>query len=217
MGIAKSTKLVISLISGITAICFTLAFLFWVLYDVIWQFIILGLVIIAYVFLMWTFRDPERKIVKNSSQILAPADGRIVEIEEREKGIYITIRMSPFDVHMTRSPIAGEVKDIEFKKGSHWPAYFPEYAKRNQRNRIEIIDAEQKVTAVITQVSGIFARRTIAYVKEGEGVKQGEVIGTIRFGSITSVEVISDKKYKINFGLSDVVRAGLSVLAEVSD
>jgi phosphatidylserine decarboxylase len=214
MGIAKDTKFIIGLISAITVICFSLAILFWILYDVIWQFILLGLVIIAYVFLIWTFRDPERKIKVNSSQILAPADGRIIDIEERENGIYIVIRMSPFDVHMTRSPISGEVRETEFKKGAHWPAYFPEYTKKNQRNRIDIVNSEQEVKVIVTQVSGIFARRTIAYIKEGDKVTQGEVIGTIRFGSITSVEVISDKKYKIKYKLSNVVRAGLSVLAE---
>ena len=214
MGIAKGTNLIVGIISSITAVSFILAILFWLLYDIIWQFIILGLVVIGYVFLVWTFRDPFREIVLRSNGILSPADGRIVEIEERDKGLYNVIRMSPFDVHMTRSPIKGEVKLIAFKKGSHWPAYFPEYAKKNQRNRIEIVNTEDNLTAIVTQVSGIFARRTVAYVKEGDFVNQGDVIGTIRFGSITSLEIISDKKYKLKHDVSDVVRAGTSVLAE---
>ncbi len=214
MGIAKGTGLIVSVISGITAVSFILTILFWILYNIIWQFIILGLVVIAYIFLIWSFRDPQREITRNSQHILSPADGRIVELEEREKGIYNVIRMSPFDVHMTRSPITGEIKKIEFKKGAHWPAYFPEYARKNQRNRIEIVNSEENLTAIVTQVSGIFARRTVAYVKEGDKVNQGEVIGTIRFGSITSIEIICDKKYKLKYKVSEVVRAGLSVLAE---
>jgi len=214
MGVAKGTGFIVGIISSITAVCFALAIIFWVLYDILWQFAILGLVIIAYVFLIWSFRDPFREITLNSKTILAPADGRIVEIEERERGIYKVIRMSPFDVHMTRSPIKGVVKKITFKKGSHWPAYFPEYAKKNQRNKIEIINTDENLTAIVTQVSGIFARRTVAYVKEGDQVNQGEVIGTIRFGSITSIEIICDIKYKMKHNVSDIVRAGLSVLAE---
>ncbi|MCE7741326.1 MAG: phosphatidylserine decarboxylase family protein, partial [Candidatus Heimdallarchaeota archaeon] len=68
--------------------------------------------------------------------------------------------------------------------------------------------------AIVTQVSGIFARRTVAYVKEGDQVNQGDIIGTIRFGSIASIELICDKKYKLKYNVSDIVRAGLSVLAE---
>jgi len=212
--IAKGTALINSIISSITAVSFILAILFWILYNITWQFIILGLVVIAFVFILWTFRDPPREIETDSSHILAPADGRIVEIEEREQGIYNVIRMSPFDVHMTRSPINGEVREIEFKKGSHWPAYFPKYTKKNQRNKITIRNQEQNTTAIVTQVSGIYARRTVAYVKVGDKVKQGEVIGTIRFGSITSIEVINDKKYILNYKIMDIVRAGVSVLAE---
>ncbi len=214
MGIAKGTGFIIGIISTITAVSFSLAILFWYLYDIIWQFIILGLVVIAYVFLIWTFRDPIRKIETDKNNILAPADGRIVKYEDRETGMYCVIRMSPFDVHMTRSPIEGEIKSINFKKGSHWPAYFLNYTKNNQRNTIEIVNKKDKVTAIVTQVSGIFARRTVAYAKEGNYVKQGDVIGTIRFGSITSVEILGDKKYKLNHKLSDIVRAGHSVLAE---
>ena len=214
MGIAKGTKFIIWIITTITIICFILAILFWYLYNIIWQFIILGLVVISFVFIIWTFRDPLRKISTNSEKILAPADGRILEIEERETGIYCIIRMSPFDVHMTRSPIDGIVKQISFKKGSHWPAYFPKYAKKNQRNKIKIVSESDNITAIVTQVSGIYARRTVAYIKEGDKVKQGQVIGTIRFGSLTSIEILGDKKYKFNYNVSEIVRAGLSALAE---
>ena len=202
MGIAKGTGWIIGIISSITAICFILAILFWYLYNIIWQFILLGLVVIAYVFIIWTFRDPFRDIISQQDTILAPADGRVVEIEERKKGMYNVIRMSPFDVHMTRSPIDGHINKITFKKGAHWPAYFPKYTKKNQRNAIEIVNEEKKITAIVTQVSGIFARRTVSYVQEGDQVKQGEVIGTIRFGSITSVEIIRDTKYKLHYYFS---------------
>ena len=217
MVVARGTGSFIVIISFITSMCFILSFLFWFLYTTVWQFIILGLVVIAYVFLIWSFRNPSREIVQNTEIILAPADGRIVEVEEKEQGIYCVIRMSPFDVHMTRSPIKGRIGKVTFTKGSHWPAYFPKYVKKNQRNRIEIINEEDNIIAIVTQVSGIFARRTIEYVKEGDIVEQGDVIGTIRFGSITSLKITGDKKYKLQKTLSEITRAGLTIIAKTNE
>lgn len=214
MVIAKGTKFIVLFLLAFSALCFVLSFVIWYLTSFFWHFIILGLIVIASSFLIWTFRNPERSVSIDINKILAPADGRIIEVEEKEGIIYCLIRMSPFDVHMTRSPIKGKVTKTAFKKGSHWPAYFPNYAMKNQRNKIEIIDEVGNISAIVTQVSGIFARRTVAYVKSGDSVKQGEVIGTIRFGSLTSLEIKSDKKFKFKIGISEVVRAGKTVLAE---
>lgn len=214
MIIAKGTKFIVLFLLAFSALCFILSFVIWYLTSFFWYFIISGLIIIASSFLIWSFRNPERSVSIDINKILAPADGRIMEVEEKEGMIYCVIRMSPFDVHMTRSPIEGKVTKTVFKKGAHWPAYFPNYSKKNQRNKIEIIDEAENINAVVTQISGIFARRTVAYVKGGDSVKQGEIIGTIRFGSLTSLEIKSDKKFKFKIGLSDVVRAGKTVLAE---
>lgn len=214
MAIAKGTKFIVLFLLAFSALCFVLSFVIWYLTSFFWHFIILGLIVIASSFLIWTFRNPERSVSIDINKILAPADGRIIEVEEKEGIIYCLIRMSPFDVHMTRSPIKGKITKTAFKKGSHWPAYFPNYAMKNQRNKIEIIDEVGNISAIVTQVSGIFARRTVAYVKSGDSVKQGEVIGTIRFGSLTSLEIKSDKKFKFKIGISEVVRAGKTVLAE---
>ncbi|MHA1445571.1 MAG: phosphatidylserine decarboxylase [Candidatus Heimdallarchaeaceae archaeon] len=214
MAIAKGTKFIVLFLLAFSALCFVLSIVIWYLTSFFWHFIILGLIVIASSFLIWTFRNPDRSVSININKILAPADGRIMEVEEKEGIIYCLIRMSPFDVHMTRSPIKGKVTKTAFKKGSHWPAYFPNYAMKNQRNKIEIIDEVGNISAIVTQISGIFARRTVAYVKSGDSVKQGEVIGTIRFGSLTSLEIKSDKKFKFKIGISEVVRAGKTVLAE---
>lgn len=214
MAIAKGTKFIVLFLLAFSALCFVLSFVIWYLTSFFWHFIILGLIVITSSFLIWTFRNPERSVSIDINKILAPADGRIMEVEEKEGIIYCLIRMSPFDVHMTRSPIKGKVTKTAFKKGSHWPAYFPNYAMKNQRNKIEIIDEVGNISAIVTQVSGIFARRTVAYVKSGDIVKQGDVIGTIRFGSLTSLEIKSDKKFKFKIGISEVVRAGKTVLAE---
>ena len=188
-----------------------------VLYPNVW--IILGCVaiIIWCVFVIWTFRDPKREIIADPTKLLSPADGIVTDIEKKENGFSIVIRMSPFDVHMNRSPVDGTVKEVTFKKGAHWPVYFTKYAKRNQRNTIVIVNEQKNITTKVVQVSGIYARRTIAYVKPGDKVKQGEVIGTIRFGSITYLEIVSTKKYKLVVEPNSSVRAGITILAEETE
>jgi phosphatidylserine decarboxylase len=213
--IAKGTEKFVSILVSITILSFIASLLIGFLLENYWQIAIYAVVIICCVFLIWDFRSPKRDIITDKNWILAPADGVIVEIEESEDGFFYVIRMSPFDVHMNRSPIDGVVKSIEFQKGSHWPVYFPNYAKKNQRNTITITNEKEDLEAIVTQVSGIFARRTISYVKEGDKVKQGEIIGTIRFGSITSLKITSSKEFKLVQESSSSVRAGLSVLAEI--
>jgi phosphatidylserine decarboxylase len=186
----------------------------WAFLGITWIFIILATIFVSCIFLIWNFRNPWREIQTNPKHILSPADGTIIEIAEQDDGVYIVVRMSPFDVHMTRTPIEGVITNIEFQKGSHWPVYFPNYAKRNQRNIIEIHNEELGIKAIVTQVSGIFARRTICYKNVKSKIKQGEVIGTIRFGSITSVKIISAKKFKVVEPTPRIVRAGLTILAK---
>ena len=213
MKIAKgSHNLVYIHLSGMI-LSFIICILVWNRTRVKWIFSIYVAITIWCLFVIWTFRDPEREITSDSKHILAPADGTITEIVETDKGIYCVIRMSPFDVHMTRSPINGKTVSIKFKKGAHWPVYFPNYTVNNQRNIIIITNEEEEIEAVVTQVSGIFARRTIAYINEGDEVLQGEVIGTIRFGSITSVEITSTKNYKLVNPLPRITRAGITILA----
>ncbi|MHA1668633.1 MAG: phosphatidylserine decarboxylase [Candidatus Heimdallarchaeaceae archaeon] len=214
MGIAQNTRRMINFLTMLLAFFIVLASLLAYFLDNLWFLTLLAIAIITYGFLIWTFRDPKREIETNPAHVLAPADGRVTEVIENKDRIYVLIRMSPFDVHMTRSPIDGEITEIRFKKGSHWPAYFPKYAKRNQRNRIEIVTTDKRTKVVVTQVSGIFARRTIAYCNKGEKVKQGEVIGTIRFGSLTSLEIISSENYKLVQPFPEIVRAGKTILAK---
>ena len=217
MPIAKGTERMVSILISIVVISFISSFLISFLLAVFWQIAIFSIVVICCIFLIWDFRSPNREIITDKNWILAPADGIIVEIEESEDSFFYVIRMSPFDVHMNRSPIDGVVKDIKFQKGSHWPVYFYNYAKKNQRNAITITNEEEDLEALVTQVSGIFARRTISYVKKGDKVKQGEIIGTIRFGSITSLKITSSKKYKLAQECSTSVRAGLSILANLKN
>ncbi|MHA1303000.1 MAG: phosphatidylserine decarboxylase [Candidatus Heimdallarchaeaceae archaeon] len=217
MRLAKSSEKIVIVCLVISVLSLILAVLIPFLLNFYWIIAISAVFIFSSLFLIWTFRDPKREITADSSLILAPADGILQEIVRDEDVIAFTIRMSPFDVHMNRAPIDGVVKEVTFQKGSHWPVYFPKYAKRNQRNTIVIVNEELNLTAEVVQVSGIFARRTIAYVKPGDQVKQGERIGTIRFGSVTHLRIKGKKKYIENCSTSSSVRAGISILAQITD
>ncbi len=213
MALAKGTEKIILLLSSLVVIFCACMIIFWHVFDIYWQFAFVAIILVCYTFVIWSFRNPSREITRDTKNILSPADGKITELKETKKGPYCVIRMSPFDVHMNRSPIDGIVIKTEFKKGSHWPVYFQNYAKKNQRNMIEIFNEEENIRAIITQVSGIFARRTLAYVKKGDVVNQGDIIGTIHFGSITSLEIITTKKFKTIQPSSLSAKAGLTIIA----
>jgi len=213
MRFAKESKEIIMFFVSIMLLSLVAIIVISQFHNLWWIYVLLAIPIFCSIFVIWSFRDPQRTPNLSQNGILAPADGIVTEIVEKEKGFYCVIRMSPFDVHMTRSPINGTVRSVKCKKGKHWPAYFSNYIKRNQRNTIIIENVEKNIIAEVIQVSGIFARRTIGYIKEGDEITQGDVIGTIRFGSITSVEIKGEKSYKILIKSKESVRAGLSIIA----
>lgn len=213
MRFAKESKEIIMFFISIMLLSVVAIIVISQFYNLWWIYVLLAIPIFSSIFVIWTFRDPQRNPNLSQNGILAPADGIVTEIIAKEKGLYCVIRMSPFDVHMTRSPLNGIVRSVKSQKGKHWPAYFSNYVKKNQRNTIVIENVEKNISAEVIQVSGIFARRTIGYIKEGDEIKQGDVIGTIRFGSITSVEIKGEKSYKILIKSKESVRAGLSIIA----
>jgi phosphatidylserine decarboxylase len=153
-------------------------------------------------FLVFFHRDPER--VPSGEGMVSPADGRIVvALPER-----IAIFMSPFDVHVNRSPMDAEVLATEYKKGKHAPAFLGK-AGENQRNMIamETIDG----TIDLCQITGAIVRRIMCYVRPGDRVARGERIGMIRFGS--RVEVTIPIGYKLFVKKGDRVRAGETIIA----
>ncbi|MBY8999918.1 MAG: phosphatidylserine decarboxylase, partial [Candidatus Heimdallarchaeota archaeon] len=178
---------------------------------------LLVLILFGGFFIFWTFRDTKREVIVNPNGIIAPADGRLTEFETTKDGFSCQIRMSPFNVHMNRSPIAGLVKSITFQKGSYWPVYFPNYAKRNQRNIIVIENVELGLIAEVTQVSGIYGRRTVSYPKEGDVVGQSEIIGIIRFGSLVNLKVTGLKNFKTIEPIPRSTMAGLTIFATLNE
>jgi len=162
------------------------------------------------IFVLYFFRNPERKIEYEVNKIYSPADGRIMEIEEKDGNRVIKIFMNVFDCHVQRSPFKGIVERIEYKKGKFLPAYKKEAENLNEQNLIEFKTIKGKI--LVKQIAGILARRISCFVKEGQEVNTGEVIGMIKLGS--QVDLILPYSAKLYVKEGDKVFAGKTPVAE---
>jgi phosphatidylserine decarboxylase len=133
------------------------------------------------------FRDPERAIPRVANGVLAPADGRVISVEDAVDpfvgpSVRVAIFLSPLDVHVNRAPIAGVVTDVIYTPGAFKPAYDKD-ADVNERCAIRLQGEHARVTCV--QVAGVVARRIVCRVGSGDKLEAGERYGMIRFGSRT--------------------------------
>jgi len=174
----------------------------------------LGLMVIYF------FRDPDREPPPNSeSLILAPADGKIVEIVQEQESLFvkeqvwrISIFLSVLDVHVNRIPVSGTVTYVAYKKGEFRVAWHSKSSTLNEQSRIGIEHASGK-RILFKQIAGRLARRIIFRIAEGDQVDAGERFGLIRFGSRMDILFSADIPIKVEIG--DRVRAGTSVLGVV--
>src|SRR3989442_10767157 len=143
------------------------------------------LVMILAAFVAFFFRNPKREIPQDPRVIVSPADGRVVKVERVGKVTRVSIFLSIFDVHVNRSPIAGRIEAIDYKRGKFKPAFNHDASVENERNTIMV--SQGSVKLVFTQIAGIVARRIVCWKKVGDTVGKGELIGLIRFGSRVDV------------------------------
>lgn len=186
----------------------------------VWLSSILIIVSIAfYLFLVSFFRNPRRNIAGNPLHIIAPADGKVVVIEETMETEYfkgmrrqISIFMSPANVHVNRNPIGGTVKYLKYHPGKFLVAWHPKSSTENERNTIVL--ANESVELLMRQIAGTVARRIVNYLNTGDMVNQGEEFGFIKFGS--RVDLFLPPEAKVMVQLNQVVRGGETVIAAVS-
>jgi phosphatidylserine decarboxylase len=167
------------------------------------------------------FRSPKFHINVNEKNVLCPADGKVVVIEEadeteylKDRRIQISVFMSPINVHVNRNPISGVVSYFKYHKGKYLVAWHPKSSTENERTTV-VIENSKGVSVLFRQIAGAMARRIVWYVKEGDRVEQGQQFGFIKFGS--RVDVFLPLGTKINVGIGEVVKGGRTVLAELVD
>ena len=181
------------------------------------KFLLQLLCLIFFVLILQFFRNPKRKIETNDKKILAPADGKIVIIKEvfekefyNEKRLQVSIFMSPFNVHVTRYPVGGEIIFSKYHPGKYLFAWHPKSSELNERTSVVI---KNKVFGNILyrQIAGALARRIVNYASEGREIKQGDESGFIKFGS--RLDIFLPLKTKVNVSINQMVKGGISEIA----
>ena len=173
-----------------------------------------------FVFILSFFRNPKRNTTINDDHVIAPADGKVVVIEEveeseyfKEKRIQISVFMSPLNVHVNRYPISGMVEYVKYHPGSYLVAWHPKSSTENERTTIVVKNQKKNVAILFRQIAGALARRIVNYSKPFEMVQQGSEFGFIKFGS--RVDLFLPLNAKINVKLNEVVRGGETVIAKI--
>ena len=175
---------------------------------------------LLFLIILQFFRSPHFKISAEEHQVLCPADGKVVVIEEtdeteflKDRRIQISVFMSPINVHVNRNPISGVVKYFRYHPGKYLVAWHPKSSTENERTTV-VTENSNGVAVLFRQIAGAMARRIVWYVKEGDVVEQGQQFGFIKFGS--RVDIFLPLGTKINVGLGEVVKGGRTVLAELT-
>lgn len=181
-----------------------------------------GLVLLlALGFVLFFFRDPERGIIKNESRLLAPADGRVVEVTTVDEDKYlkteavkVSIFMSIFDVHVNRIPCSGLVEFIDYQKGRFFDARTKEASSRNENSMIGLL-ADSGNRFLVKQIAGLVARRIVCPVTVGDRLEQGQRFGMVKFGSRLELFIPKGTNVRVRVKEGQKVVAGLTVLAEL--
>ncbi len=181
--------------------------------------IVLSVSLVFFILIVQFFRNPFRNTVINENHVIAPADGKVVVIEEVEEPEYfkdkrrqVSIFMSPVNVHVNRNPIAGIVKYAKYHPGKYLVAWHPKSSTENERTTVVI--AGSKAEVLFRQIAGALAKRIVYYVKEGDKVEQGSEMGFIKFGSRIDIYLPLDAT--INVKLDQKTRGGETVVATLA-
>ncbi|WP_018341902.1 phosphatidylserine decarboxylase family protein [Cytophaga aurantiaca] len=182
------------------------------------QKIVLTISLLIFIIVLQFFRSPNRVIEINDKQIIAPADGKVVVIEEVVESEYfngkrrqISIFMSPFNVHSNRNPVSGVVKFFKYHPGKFLVAWHPKSSTENERTTT-VIETKNNQQILMRQIAGALARRIVWYIGENSEVTQGEEFGFIKFGSRVDLFIPLDAK--VHVSLDQMTVGGKTVIAE---
>jgi len=171
-------------------------------------------------FILFFFRDPDRKITQGDNYVLSPADGNVVQIKEVEEDRYIkgaaqqiSIFLSPMDVHVNRVPVTGEVEYLEYEPGIFLVAYDHRASEMNERADFGV-KHPSGTKIFFRQITGFLARRIVYHMDVGDQLKAGERFGMMKFGSRMDILVPADVEVNVSEGEKAV--AGETILATIN-
>lgn len=171
-----------------------------------------------FIFLISFFRIPKRKFTSQNESVIAPADGKVVVIEEifdteffNDKRLQVSIFMSPLNVHVNRAPVSGEIVYSKYHPGKFLVAWNPKSSTDNERHSIVIKDHKGN-HILVKQIAGALARRIVNYMQIGQLINQTNEIGFIKFGSRVDLLLPIETKLLVNIG--EKVQGGVTVIAE---
>jgi phosphatidylserine decarboxylase len=164
------------------------------------------------------FRSPKRKWKQRDGDIISPADGTVVVIEEveeteyfNEKRLQVSVFMSPINVHINRYPISGNLKYYKYHPGLFLVAWHPKSSTENERTTVVVEDNKGR-SVLFRQIAGALARRIVFFDKAGQKVGQNEECGFIKFGS--RVDLLLPLDVKLNVKLNEKVKGGITTIAK---
>jgi len=171
-----------------------------------------------FLFIISFFRIPNRALTIDDKAIIAPADGKVVVIEEtfdeeyfKGKCLQVSIFMSPANVHVNRNPVSAEVVYSQYHKGKYLVAWHPKSSTENERHSVVLKQGDTEI--LVKQIAGALAKRIVNYLQPGQQVKQGMEMGFIKFGS--RVDMLLPIGTKINVALNQAVQGGVTVIARL--
>ena len=168
------------------------------------------------VFIISFFRLPKRENTIQDDAIIAPADGKVVTIDEvqgdeyfTDRRIQVSIFMSPLNVHVNRNPVSGEIAYSQYHKGKYLVAWHPKSSTENERH--SVVYRKDGKEILVKQIAGAVAKRIVNYLQPGQQVKQAEEMGFIKFGS--RVDLLLPLDAKIHVKIGDKPLGGVTVIA----
>ncbi|HEV2832273.1 MAG TPA: phosphatidylserine decarboxylase family protein [Hanamia sp.] len=179
---------------------------------------VFGISLVLLLFIISFFRSPKRNFTIARHQVICPADGKVVVIEEmtdteyfKDKRLQVSIFMSPANVHINRIPMSGKVEYSQYHKGKYLVAWSPKSSTENERHSV-VIKSDNAVI-LVKQIAGAVAKRIVNYLQVGQMVEQGNEMGFIKFGS--RVDVLLPVGTELNVTLNQAVKGGVTVLATI--
>jgi phosphatidylserine decarboxylase len=177
------------------------------------------LLVVVALWVAYFFRDPERTGERGEHLVIAPADGKIVQITEvdepaflKERAIRISIFMNVFNVHVNRYPVSGVIRYVQYNPGKFLNAAVDKASLENEQSSVGIESGSNRI--LVRQIAGLIARRIVTYGTDGARVQQGDRMGIIRFGSRVDVFLPASARPRVRVG--ETTFAGVTVVAELA-